>query len=99
MNIFCIISWTSWFNGRRLITALYETEKLIIDFAYTVIGFYSLIIIIIIVLDYYGSVWEGSPLLKNKLLVYLLGMDFITIASDITKNLFTGCDINMLCEN
>jgi hypothetical protein len=57
MNLYCKISWFSWYNARRVVESLYDTQKTILDFAQTIIGFYGLVIIFIMIVDYYGTLW------------------------------------------
>jgi hypothetical protein len=74
----------------------YVIEKRVIDLAYTLIGFYGLIVIGILVFDHYGTFWPKEELLDNNLLVYLFVIDVIVITSNICSNLIDGCDINQL---
>ena len=57
MNLFCKISWSSWYNARRVISMYYTIEKRFIDAAYTLIGLYGLFVIGVLVFDHYGTFW------------------------------------------
>lgn len=99
MNLFCKVSWTSWYNSRRIIESLYNLEKSVNDFSYTLLGIYASSIIAIYIVDYYGTFWTKRLLLNNGLLVNLLGIDLIIITADLFKNLYYGCVINDLYSN
>ena len=96
MNLFCKVSWTSWYNSRRIIESLYNLEKSVNDFSYTVLSIYASGIIAIYIVDYYGTFWPKRALLGNGLLANLLGIDIIIITADLLKNLYYACVINEL---
>jgi len=79
MNLYCKISWVSWYNGRRVVESLYDTQKNILDFAQTIIGLYGIVIVFFMIFDYYGTLWQKNKFFDDDLLCYLMGIDLIVI--------------------
>lgn len=98
MNLFCKVSWSSWYNARRMVETIFDVQKNIEDFSYSLIALYGGVIIILMIVDYFGSFWEKNLLFDNQVLTYALGIDVIIITINITVNLIKGCDINYLFE-